>query len=44
MTTFYLFPYQTLGDLMMKYHLEVVMAERWDLTEESRMATVVCLN
>jgi hypothetical protein len=38
------FPFEMYSDLMIKFHIEVVRAQRWDLTTDSRLDTVYCLN
>jgi hypothetical protein len=40
----YSFPFETYSDTMIKFHIEVVKAQRWDLTTDSRLTTVYCLN
>lgn len=40
----YFFPFDTYSDTMIRFHLEVVKAQRWDLSTDSRLTTVYCLN
>lgn len=44
MTTYFEFPFETYSDAMIRFHLEIVKAQRWDLTTASRLATAYCLN
>lgn len=44
MTHFFEFPCDTYSDIMIKFHGEVVRAQRWDLAKDSRLTTVYCLN
>lgn len=37
-------PLQLLKGTLLSWHFEVVQAERFDLTEKSRMTTRICLN
>lgn len=40
----YQFPFDMPSDMMIKYHLEVVKVQRFDLAPLTRYFTVQCLN
>lgn len=43
-TSFVEYPIDMPSDIMIKFHKETIKAQRWDLTEESRLYTFLCLN
>lgn len=38
------YPVETPSEIMINFLIDLVRAERWDLTDESRILTFVCLN
>lgn len=38
------YPFDTPSDIMINFHIELIKLQRWDLTTQSRLFTLLCLN